>query len=148
MSRTQEKMNSIISSCINQTQYMKDTLSMFRNNRTNVPYLKEINGENFWFVNGKFIGKATVTQTTPIYIENTTVFPNKPTIEDIDTTPSLDNPIQFAPVNTTSFDIKNNGYVGENADEDIIIEVDYGNVELINEPIILTDWIKEIKEIN
>lgn len=147
MSKTQQKMQDIISSVINQTQFLKDTLSIFKNSKINTPYLREVNGENYWFVNGKMLGPATVTQTTPVYIDNTTVFPNVPTINDVDVNPDLDNPIKFAPVNTTSFNILNNGCVGESANEEMIIEVEYGNADLVNEPFIISDWIKEIKEI-
>lgn len=148
MSKTQQMMNNIISSMLNQTQQLKDTLSIFKNSKANVPYLKDINGSKYWFVNGKLLGPATVDQLTPIYVENTTVFPNAPTLSDINLEDKdYDNPIRFAPVNTNEFKIKNNGKIGDNATEDIIIEVDYGDVELINEPDILTDWVLDIKEL-
>lgn len=148
MSRTHQKMNDIVSSIINQTQYLKDTLSIYRNNKVNVPYMREINGNNYWFVNGKMIGPATVTQQSPIYIDNTTVFPYSPKEININNSDiDYDNPIRFAPVNNTSLSIKNNGYVGDN-NEELEIEVDYGDVEIINEPWILTNWITEVTEIN
>ena len=148
MSKTQQLMNDVVSNVLKQTQQLKDTLSIFKNSRTNVPYIREINDVKYWFINGKLLGPATVQQLTPVYVENTTIFPNTPTIEDIDMgNTDFENPIQFAPVNTTEMQIKNNGKIGVNADEDIIIEVDYGDVEMINEPMILTDWITEIKEV-
>ena len=55
-------MNTVISNIIKQSQDIKDTLAIFKNNRINVPYIKEINGSKFWFVNGKNMGKATVDQ--------------------------------------------------------------------------------------
>jgi hypothetical protein len=141
-------MNDIVSSIINQTQYLKDTLSIYRNNKVNVPYMREINGNNYWFVNGKMIGPATVTQQSPIYIDNTTVFPYSPKEININNSDiDYDNPIKFAPVNNTSLSIKNNGYVGDK-NEELEIEVDYGDVEIINEPWILTNWITEVTEIN
>lgn len=148
MSKTQQMMNDIISSMMNQTQQLKDTLSIFKNNRVNVPYIREINDSNYWFVNGKLIGPATVQQYTPVYVENTTVFPNVPSTDVNPEDTTGDNPIVFAPVNSTELQIKNNGKVGQNADQDIIIEVDYGDVELINDPVIMTDWIIEVKEIS
>lgn len=146
MSKTQQMMNNIISSVINQTQYLKDTLSMFKNNTVNTPYLKEINGNNYWFVKGKLIGPATVTQTTPIYIDNTTIFPETPIIEDIDITEKQDNPIKFAPVNDYNLTVNNQGFINNESD-DLIIEIDYGDVKVINQPVILTDWITDIEEI-
>ena len=38
----------------------KDILSIFRNNRTNVPYCKAINGEYYWFVNGRLVGSTNI----------------------------------------------------------------------------------------
>ena len=37
------------------TQQFKETMAAMRNNRTNVPYVKDINGTDWWFVNGKAI---------------------------------------------------------------------------------------------
>ena len=62
MSETHAMMNTVISNIIKQSQDIKDTLAIFKNNRINVPYIKEINGSKFWFVNGKNMGKATVDQ--------------------------------------------------------------------------------------
>lgn len=147
MSKTQQMMNNIITSMLDQTQQIKDALSIFKNNRVNVPYIREVNDVKYWFANGKLLGPATVQQFTPVYVENTTVFPNTPTLEDLEPEVELDNPIKFTPVNTTNLQLKNNGKVGTNASEDLIIEVDYGDAELVNDPFILTDWITEIKEL-
>ena len=38
-------------------QAFKDHLAQFRNNRTNVPYIREVNGEPYWFVNGRNTGQ-------------------------------------------------------------------------------------------
>jgi hypothetical protein len=35
------------------TQQYKELLSTIKNNRTNVPYVKDVNGEDWWFVNGR-----------------------------------------------------------------------------------------------
>lgn len=62
MSETHAMMNTVVSNIIKQSQDIKDTLAIFKNNRINVPYIKEVNGSKFWFVNGKNMGKATVDQ--------------------------------------------------------------------------------------
>jgi hypothetical protein len=48
----------VVKSANDTHQQYKDLLSIFKNNRTNVPYVKSINGEDFWFVNGKFVSKV------------------------------------------------------------------------------------------
>lgn len=40
------------------TQSYKETLASIKNNRTNVPYVKEVNGVDCWFVNGRFVAKV------------------------------------------------------------------------------------------
>ena len=35
------------------TQSYRDLLAIFKDGRTNIPYIKNINGTNYWFVNGK-----------------------------------------------------------------------------------------------
>jgi hypothetical protein len=35
------------------TQQYKELLSTIKNNRTNVPYVKDVNGNDWWFVNGR-----------------------------------------------------------------------------------------------
>ena len=35
------------------TQQYKELLSTIKNNRTNVPYVKDVNGSDWWFVNGR-----------------------------------------------------------------------------------------------
>lgn len=60
LSETHAKMNKVVENIIKNSQDIKDTLAVFKNTKVNVPYLKEINGSNYWFVNGKNIGIATV----------------------------------------------------------------------------------------
>lgn len=60
MNANVNKMLEISRSAIDTTQQYKDLLSIIRNNRTNVPYIKEINGENYWFVNGRLVGKVDI----------------------------------------------------------------------------------------
>lgn len=55
ISESQNKIDEVVSKMYNCVQQHKDTLAIFKNNRTNVPYIKEINGENYWFVNGRAI---------------------------------------------------------------------------------------------
>lgn len=38
---------------INRTGYLKEYLSSFKNNKTNIPYVKDIDGISYWFVNGQ-----------------------------------------------------------------------------------------------
>ena len=38
-------------------QAYKDQLAMFRNRRVNIPYVREVNGEPYWFVNGRNTGQ-------------------------------------------------------------------------------------------
>ena len=59
MSVTQQKMNEIIVEKHSQTQMLKDMLATFMNSQTNVQYIKTINGNNYWFVNGKMINSST-----------------------------------------------------------------------------------------
>lgn len=60
MSISQQKMDSILNKTISGDQYMKEVLSIFKNNRTNVPYIRTINGVNYWFVNGRMMNSAVV----------------------------------------------------------------------------------------
>lgn len=43
---------------IDNQQSYKELLSIVKNNRTNVPYVKHINGVDYWFVNGKLVSKV------------------------------------------------------------------------------------------
>jgi hypothetical protein len=62
MSENLTRMLDVVKSSNNTTQQYKDMLTIINNNRTNVPYVKNVNGTDCWFVNGKMI--ATVTQGT------------------------------------------------------------------------------------
>ena len=55
MNENLSRMLDISKSSVNTTQQYKDLLSMIKNNRTNVPYVKEINGVDYWFINGRYI---------------------------------------------------------------------------------------------
>ena len=58
MNENLSKMMHIVKSSNDTTQQYKDFLSIIKNNRTNVPYVKHINGEDCWFVNGRFVSKV------------------------------------------------------------------------------------------
>lgn len=60
MSISQQKMDNILNKTISGDQHMKEVLSIFKNNRTNVPYIRTINGVNYWFVNGRMMNSAVV----------------------------------------------------------------------------------------
>lgn len=56
ISISQQKMDEIINKCIDQNQNdKKNALNILLNNKTNVPYIKEVNGIKYWFVNGKMM---------------------------------------------------------------------------------------------
>lgn len=52
-SKTQAKMNEVVESIYATHGMFKEELSMFKNYRANIPYIKSINGKNYWFVNGQ-----------------------------------------------------------------------------------------------
>lgn len=56
MGDTLNEMSNTIKKVYETSQINKDLLAIFKNNRTNVPYLKEVNGKNYWFVNGRNMG--------------------------------------------------------------------------------------------
>lgn len=56
MSESQEQMNIIIQDAVAKTQDIKDHLAAFKNNKTNVPYIRQIGNEYVWFVNGTNTG--------------------------------------------------------------------------------------------
>lgn len=55
MNENLSKMLDVSKSAINTTQQYKDLLSIIKTNRTNVPYVKNVNGIDCWFVNGRFV---------------------------------------------------------------------------------------------
>ena len=50
----------ISSSSVNTLQQCKDALSSIKNKSVNVPYVKTINGKDYWFVNGKMISEVNL----------------------------------------------------------------------------------------
>lgn len=59
ISSTHKKMDEILQSSYSKDKEFKEILSIFKNTRTNVPYIRTINGVNYWFVNGRMINNAT-----------------------------------------------------------------------------------------
>lgn len=55
MNENLSAMLDVTKSVINTTQEYKETLAIIKNNRTNVPYVREVNGKDFWFVNGRMV---------------------------------------------------------------------------------------------
>lgn len=62
MNENLSRMLDISKSAIDTTQSYKDLLSIFKNNRTNVPYIKDVNGVDCWFVNGRCIGSVVAPE--------------------------------------------------------------------------------------
>lgn len=60
ISISQSKMDDVINKTYNTEQNYKNLLAIFKNSRTNVPYIKVINGESYWFVNGKPLGPSGI----------------------------------------------------------------------------------------
>jgi hypothetical protein len=53
MSKSQNKMDEIISKIQNKADMDKELLAIFKNSKTNVPYIRKVNGISHWFVNGR-----------------------------------------------------------------------------------------------
>jgi hypothetical protein len=75
MNENLSKMMDVVKSSYDTTCQYKNLLSMVKNNRTNVPYVKNVNGDDCWFVNGRFVSKVGVDPTgciafTPEQIED------------------------------------------------------------------------------
>lgn len=58
LSISQNKMDEVVNRIYNTDKNYKNLLAIFKNSRTNVPYIKVINDESCWFVNGKMIGPS------------------------------------------------------------------------------------------
>lgn len=46
-------------------QSFKDHLAQFRNRRVNIPYIREVNGKPYWFVNGRNTNQPVYPEYTP-----------------------------------------------------------------------------------
>ena len=67
-----EKMNSILSTQTTHTNNIDEHLGLFMSNRTNVPYVREIDGIKYWFVNGRNT-KVRVNMSDDLNIDHTVV---------------------------------------------------------------------------
>lgn len=56
MSKTLNSINKMIANNATNLELLKTSLATFKNDRTNVPYIKTINGDNYWFINGRNTG--------------------------------------------------------------------------------------------
>ena len=56
MAESQQKMDDVLSKLNEYVNTITNQLAEFRTYRTNVPYIKTINGEDYWFVNGRNTG--------------------------------------------------------------------------------------------
>ena len=59
MSVSQAKMDEVVSDIYSNSQTNKELISLFKNYRTNVPYIKVINGKKYWYVNGRNVAGVT-----------------------------------------------------------------------------------------
>lgn len=63
MAITHEKMDAILNKTYTCSQNYKDLYAIFKNSQTNVPYIKNVNGVDYWYVNGKRLSPATIYVT-------------------------------------------------------------------------------------
>ena len=64
MNENLSRMMDIVKSTQNTSNQYKELYSIFKNNKTNVPYVKDINGVDYWFVNGKFVAAVDAGTST------------------------------------------------------------------------------------
>lgn len=64
ISISQTKMDEVVNNIANYDKNIKETLANIKNNQVNVPYIREYNGEQHWFVNGKDMGALNITIET------------------------------------------------------------------------------------
>lgn len=60
ISISQNKMDEILDRNYIESQNYKDLLAIFKNSRTNVPYIRKVNGEDVWFVNGRMLNSTAI----------------------------------------------------------------------------------------
>ena len=58
MNENLSRMMDVVKASNDTTNQYKDLLAVFKNNKTNVPYIKDVNGTDFWFVNGKAVSSV------------------------------------------------------------------------------------------
>lgn len=62
MSENLDLMLDITAKMNDTTEHYKDLLSTIKNNRTNVPYVKNINGTDYWFINGRLVSTVNAIE--------------------------------------------------------------------------------------
>ena len=63
LSETTSAIDRLINKTYSQSASYKELYSIFKNSRTNVPYIKKIGNIDYWFVNGKMVGEAGGTSS-------------------------------------------------------------------------------------
>ena len=58
MNENLSKMLDVTRAAVDTRENYKELLSVLQNNKINVPYVKNINGTDFWFVNGKLVSRV------------------------------------------------------------------------------------------
>lgn len=69
ISETTSKLNEYVNKTYTDLQSYKDLYAVFGNNRANVPYIKQVNGKDYWFVNGKMIHNEVLKRDCTDYEE-------------------------------------------------------------------------------
>lgn len=67
-------------------QTTREQFAMIKNNRTNVPYVKDINGTDYWFVNGRMVSAVNNTNTCSVALSPETIEKRIENIKDNDNT--------------------------------------------------------------
>ena len=71
MADTIDAMNDVISSVQLSNVANKELYNIFKSGQVNVPYIKEIDGVYYWFVNGKMLAQLSFEEITPETIDTT-----------------------------------------------------------------------------
>ena len=85
ISISQAKMDEVINKTYNTEQNYKTLLSIFKNSRTNVPYIKIVNNEPCWFVNGKLLNSSFLDIYDSYTYAEMDLLLGKPSISQSDT---------------------------------------------------------------
>ena len=73
---SQNKMDEVVKKTTNIDQNYKQLLSIFKNSQTNVPYIKSVNGKDYWFVNGKLLNPVNLSPITNNSDNTNSYYPN------------------------------------------------------------------------
>ena len=63
-------------------QSIKDSVAMFKNYRTNVPYIRNVDGQPMWFVNGRNTGVVAQWNSQP-QVDPSFIFSNLLDLNDL-----------------------------------------------------------------